>query len=55
LLEAAKQEFGQEKVQVVDREEQSICSLMWYDEESREGEIEPTGIDWVGNEKYGWC
>jgi len=55
LLKAAKQEFGQDKAQVVDREEQSICSLMWYDEESREGEIEPTGIDWVGNEKYAWC
>ncbi|MCJ1282919.1 hypothetical protein MMC26_002245 [Xylographa opegraphella] len=34
------------EVEVVDRDEESITSLMWYGE----GEVE-----WVGNEKYGWC
>jgi len=35
----------------VDRDEEGICSLLWYGEGSgREDEVE-----WVGNEKYGWC
>jgi hypothetical protein len=33
----------------VEREEESIASLMWYGGEDV-GEIE-----WLGNEKYGWC
>ena len=41
-------EIGHEKV---DREEESIASLMWYGE--GEGKVE--NIDWVWNEKYGWC
>ncbi|KAK3294376.1 uncharacterized protein B0H64DRAFT_185631 [Chaetomium fimeti] len=33
----------------VNRDSESIASLMWYGEE-------PTAeVDWVANEKYGWC
>jgi hypothetical protein len=35
----------------VEREEESIASLMWYGE----GEGKVDEIEWVGNEKYGWC
>ncbi|KAK3324073.1 hypothetical protein B0T19DRAFT_443511 [Cercophora scortea] len=31
------------------RDVSSIASLMWY------GEGETGGLDWVANEKYGWC
>ncbi|MCJ1290132.1 hypothetical protein MMC34_001668 [Xylographa carneopallida] len=44
VVEAARRILGE--VEVVEREEESITSLMWYGE----GEVE-----WVGNEKYGWC
>ncbi|KAJ4289425.1 hypothetical protein N0V88_006905 [Collariella sp. IMI 366227] len=33
----------------VDRDKDSIASLMWYGEEATED------IDWVANEKYAWC
>ncbi|KAL2129322.1 hypothetical protein VTI74DRAFT_7931 [Chaetomium olivicolor] len=33
----------------VDRDNDSIASLMWYGEEATEE------IDWVANEKYAWC
>ncbi|KAK1836875.1 hypothetical protein QBC39DRAFT_337530 [Podospora conica] len=33
----------------VDRETESIPSLMWY------GEGETTDVEWIANEKYGWC
>lgn len=35
----------------VERESQSITSLMWY------GDVtgDDNGVEWVGNEKYGWC
>jgi len=33
----------------VDREEESIPSLMWY------GEGSTDEIEWVGNEKFAWC
>lgn len=33
----------------VERDKESIVSLMWYGEE--EGEE----VDWVVNEKYVWC
>ncbi|KAK3072922.1 hypothetical protein LTR53_005921 [Teratosphaeriaceae sp. CCFEE 6253] len=36
-------------VDVVHREEESIASLRWYGKGSWEG------VDWVCNEKYGWC
>jgi len=35
----------------VEREEESIASLMWYGEGSGKADE----IEWVGNEKYGWC
>jgi len=35
----------------VEREEESIASLMWYGE----GSGKTDEIKWVGNEKYGWC
>ncbi|PMD35768.1 hypothetical protein L207DRAFT_515531 [Hyaloscypha variabilis F] len=35
----------------VEREEESIASLMWYGE----GSGTSADIEWVGNEKYGWC
>lgn len=33
----------------VDRDTESIASLFWY------GEGETTEVDWVANEKFGWC
>lgn len=35
----------------MEREESSIASLMWYGEGS--GKVDE--IEWVANEKYGWC
>lgn len=35
--------------EIVDRDEESIASLRWSGEGSGEE------VDWVGNEKYGWC
>ncbi|MCJ1397718.1 hypothetical protein MMC11_000914 [Xylographa trunciseda] len=44
VIDAARRIVGE--VEVVERDEESITSLMWYGK----GEVE-----WVGNEKYGWC
>jgi len=33
----------------VDRDSESIASLMWY------GEGKTEGLEWVANEKFGWC
>lgn len=33
----------------VDRDTESIASLAWY------GEAQTSDIDWVANEKFGWC
>jgi hypothetical protein len=38
--------------EVVDRDEESIASLQWFPE--HDGPMAEK-IDWVGNEKYGWC
>ncbi|WEW57465.1 hypothetical protein PRK78_002932 [Emydomyces testavorans] len=35
----------------VDREKESICCLRWYGE----GTGGQKSLDWIGNEKYGWC
>lgn len=35
---------------VIDRESQSIASLKWHGDE-----MALDGIEWIGNEKYGWC
>ncbi|KAI0486134.1 hypothetical protein F4859DRAFT_511132 [Xylaria cf. heliscus] len=37
----------------VDREVDSIPSMMWYGADADEGEEEP--VDWIANEKYCWC
>lgn len=37
------------KATVEDRQEESITSLRWYGEGSSEN------VDWICNEKYGWC
>ena len=46
LVQRAGLEYSQ-----VDREAESIPSLMWYGEGS--GKVDE--IEWVGNEKFGWC
>jgi hypothetical protein len=33
---------------IVDREEESICSLRWHGDEAE-------SVVWLANEKYGWC
>ena len=38
-------------VKVIHREEESIASLRWHGAEVA-GDVE---VEWVGNEKYGWC
>lgn len=49
LLKSAAAKSGLEH-ELIDREKESIASLMWY------GESEPTeAVDWVANEKFGWC
>ena len=40
---------------VVDRESESIASLRWYGERSQEGGRVADHVDWIANEKYGWC
>lgn len=48
LLKSAAAKSGLE-YQLVDREKDSIASLMWYGDE-------PTAtVDWVANEKFAWC
>jgi hypothetical protein len=38
--------------EVVDRDEESIASLQWFPK--HDGPIAGK-LDWIGNEKYGWC
>ncbi len=38
-------------ITVVHRDEESIASLRWHGEEVPEG----WEVEWVGNEKFGWC
>ena len=37
---------------LIDRDAESIASLLWYPE--HEGAA-TDHVDWIGNEKYGWC
>ena len=37
--------------QRVDRENEGIASLLWYGEGSGKEDT----IEWMGNEKFGWC
>lgn len=39
-------------VKAIDRDAESIASLLWYPEQ--EG-VAADRVDWIGNEKYGWC
>lgn len=48
LLETAAMKSGVE-YSLVDREKESIASLMWY------GDEPTTSVDWVANEKFAWC
>lgn len=42
------------EAEVVHRDQESIASLMWYGERPDDGPV--TGyVDWLANEKYGWC
>ncbi|KAH7054636.1 hypothetical protein B0J12DRAFT_658384 [Macrophomina phaseolina] len=41
--------------EVINRDTESIASLMWYGEPPSDGQSVGDVIDWVGNEKYGWC
>jgi len=40
---------------VVDREFESIASLRWYGEVPQNGRRVADCVDWIENEKYGWC
>ena len=40
--------------QVIARDQQSISSLKWYGKRTQEGPVVEY-VDWIGNEKYGWC
>jgi GNAT superfamily N-acetyltransferase len=39
---------------IVDRDQESIASLMWYGSRRNDGPVAEE-VDWLGNEKYGWC
>jgi len=39
---------------VVHRDQESIASLMWYGDRPEKGSVGDF-VDWLGNEKYGWC
>ncbi|KAF2091289.1 hypothetical protein K490DRAFT_54182 [Saccharata proteae CBS 121410] len=51
-VEAARLLHG--NAQVITRDKESISSMLWYGEKGDGGSI-VDAIDWVGNEKYGWC
>ncbi|KAJ6259307.1 hypothetical protein Dda_6207 [Drechslerella dactyloides] len=53
--EAVKSVVGEESYDLVHRENDSIASLMWYHREGGSEEVEPEGIEWLFNEKSGWC
>ena len=40
----------QPSTELVHRDDESIASLKWHGESA-----DPTTIEWVSNEKYGWC
>jgi hypothetical protein len=46
-LAAARRLDG--SVEVQEREKESICSLRWY------GKGDGDDVEWICNEKYGWC
>ena len=50
LLVLAAKEL-QPTATVIDRDEESITSLRWHGREIEAG----SNVQWIGNEKYGWC
>ncbi|QDS74177.1 hypothetical protein FKW77_001902 [Venturia effusa] len=42
------------EAEVVHRDKESIASLMWYGERPNGGSVRDY-VDWLANEKYGWC
>jgi len=42
------------ELKVVHRDSDSIASLMWYGDKPKDGPVADY-VDWLGNEKYGWC
>ncbi|KAI9761031.1 MAG: hypothetical protein M4579_001294 [Chaenotheca gracillima] len=43
-------------VKVIDRDSESIASLMWYGHDRDDlGRNSRSEVEWIGNEKYGWC
>lgn len=55
LIQKAQIEGGHE---MVERDMDSIPSLMWYGAEgidSMEERTKTEDVEWVANEKYGWC
>jgi hypothetical protein len=44
----------QPEAKVIHRDTESISSLMWYGERIKDGPVADY-VDWLGNEKYGWC
>ncbi|KAK7511499.1 uncharacterized protein IWZ02DRAFT_440349 [Phyllosticta citriasiana] len=43
------------KAEVVDRDSESIASLRWFGEPPSDDGSIVHSIEWVANEKYGWC
>ncbi|EOD51350.1 putative gnat family acetyltransferase protein [Neofusicoccum parvum UCRNP2] len=41
--------------QLVERDTESIASLQWYGEPPAGSRAIVDAVEWVGNEKYGWC
>ena len=48
LVVQAARKIEPKNAGVIHRDEESIASLRWHHEDS-------TNIEWLGNEKYGWC
>ncbi|KAL9103911.1 MAG: hypothetical protein Q9163_001104 [Psora crenata] len=49
VIQAAKQ--IQASSEIIYREDHSIASIKWHSGDSKEATI----MEWIGNEKYGWC
>ncbi|KAI9679371.1 MAG: hypothetical protein M1817_005393 [Caeruleum heppii] len=58
-ISAVARESPSTEFMVIDRDSDSIPSLMWYGLDGEAGSmpdaIDAAHIDWVGNEKYAWC
>ncbi|KAI4255538.1 MAG: hypothetical protein LQ352_002526 [Teloschistes flavicans] len=44
-------EYLDPSTKIICREDESLTSLRWH----KESPSNPTTIDWISNEKYGWC